>query len=78
MLRLGERGDVSKIDRTAAGALHPDEIVASGDRDRAIAERDQERALAQLGERHPLRSCSRPHRCPAQTTPAPAMLSGSL
>jgi hypothetical protein len=51
VLRLGERGDVRQIHGSAGGALHPDEVVAPGDRDRVLAGHDHERALAKLGER---------------------------
>jgi cytochrome P450 len=45
VLGLGERGDVGKVDRPAAGALHTDQIVASGDRDGHASELDQQRAI---------------------------------
>jgi hypothetical protein len=40
VFRLGEGNDVGPIYRSARRSLHPDQIVAFGDRDRMISKLD--------------------------------------
>jgi hypothetical protein len=45
---LGERGEVFEVNRTSAGALHADQIVATGDCELQLSELDLQRTAAKL------------------------------